>query len=98
MTTDHPPPESKARLAVISLILSILTSLIGAIVISSGRGAGMEALGRVFPLIVLGGGGLIVAFLLGVVVMFREEQPRILTILAIVIPPVAGLVAPALGR
>jgi hypothetical protein len=58
----------------------------------------MEALSSLLPLIVFGGGGLVVAFLLGVVAIFRGEQPNSLTILAISIPPVAGLLAPSLGR
>ena len=82
----------------ISLIISGVTSLIGVAVIVGGRGAGMEALSSLLPLIFFGGGGLVVAFLLGLVAMFRGEQPYILTALAIAIPPVAGLLAPALGR
>jgi len=58
----------------------------------------MEALSSLLPLIVFGGGGLVVAFFLGVAAMFRGEQPYVFTILAIAIPPVAGLIAPALGR
>ena len=86
------------KLNVLSLVISGVTSLIGASVIISGRGAGMEALSSVLPLIIFGGGGLVVAFLLGVAAIFRSERPQILTILAIGIPPVAGLFAPALGR
>jgi hypothetical protein len=88
----------RAKFSVLSLSISGITSLIGAAVIISGRGAGMEALASLLPLIVFGGGGLVVAFFLGVAAIFRGEQPYILTILAIAIPPVAGLVAPAFGR
>ena len=60
----------------------------------------MEALSILLPLIgvVGGGGGLRVAFFLGVVAMCRGERPYILTSLAIAIPLAAGLLAPAPGR
>ena len=58
----------------------------------------MEALSSLLPLIIFGGGGLAVAFLLGLVALARGEQPPFLTLLALGIPPVAGLLAPAPGR
>ena len=98
MNNNASANKPAVKLNVISIIISAVTSLIGAAVIISGRGAGMEALASLLPLIVFGGGGLVVAFFLGVAAMFRGEQPYILTILAIAIPVVAGLSAPALGR
>ena len=98
MNTNMPETKSRTRLNVISLVISAITSLIGASVIVSGRGAGMEALATLLPLIVFGGGGLVVAFLCGIAALVRGAQPYILTILALIVPPVAGYLAPALGR
>ena len=98
MSNETPEATPRAKFSVISLIISGITSLVGAAVIVGGRGAGMEALSSLLPLIVFGGGGLVVAFFLGIAAMFRGEQPYALTLLAIAIPPAVGLLAPALGR
>jgi hypothetical protein len=83
---------------VVSVCLTTASSIGGALTLIAGRGAGMEALSSLLPLVIFGGGGLALAFVLGLAAAFRKEQPYLLTLLSIALPPVAALLAPLLGR
>jgi polysaccharide pyruvyl transferase WcaK-like protein len=77
----------------ISILISILTALIGAAVFISGRGAGMEALSSLFHLIIFGSFALVVAFIFAASAMLRGEEPVGLTLLAFSLPPLIGVAA-----
>ena len=75
----------------VSLVISGITIVSAGASEASAAGAGMEALGSLFHEIILGGLGLLVAFLFACSAMARGEQPLVLTLLAFSIPPLAIL-------
>ncbi len=75
---------------VISVAVSLLT--LAVIVFARNSGGGPPSMGELILYVLLRAGGLLAAFILAMMAMFRGEKPAMLTLFSVLAPPLIGAV------
>lgn len=75
------------RFNIASITVSVITIVLYVVIYFQGAGQGPSILGNLIALFVVAGVGLTIAFILAMTAMMRGEDPMLVTLLALGVPP-----------